>query len=235
MRFVDMHCHVLPGIDDGSESMEESLHMLRDAYKSGISEIIVTPHYKRGRRNAGRDEILRLIEQLQTEMRNTDNLITLYPGNEIFFFEGITEALQSGEVLTLNGTNRVLVEFSPGEQLTYLRNAIDSLLAEEYVPIVAHPERYGCTARSVSDTLFLAQMGAELQVNAGSVAGKYGREARKYTMELLKAGAVTYIGSDAHDARKRKIELDGCCKALRRKLDSNYLEAVMGGYAAELL
>lgn len=223
---VDMHCHVLPAVDDGSQNMEQTIEMLRIASEEGISAMIVTPHYKDGRHNASVQTILSRIAQVQEEVVRQGIFVDLYPGNEIFYFHGVEDMLDKGHILTLNNTDRVLIEFSPSSDYTYIRNALDGIRASGYVPIIAHIERYECMLRDMTRVKELKNMDIEVQVNVSSAAGKLGSRVQKYIYEMLKGRYVDYMGTDAHDTENRIPEFQECYRKLEKKFDSDYINAV---------
>ena len=223
---VDMHCHVLPAVDDGSQNMEQTIEMLRIASEEGISAMIVTPHYKDGRHNASVQTILSRIAQVQEEVVRQGIFVDLYPGNEIFYFHGVEDMLDKGHILTLNNTDRVLIEFSPSSDYTYIRNALDGIRASGYVPIIAHIERYECMLRDMTRVKELKNMDIEAQVNVSSAAGKLGSRVQKYIYEMLKGRYVDYMGTDAHDTENRIPEFQECYRKLEKKFDSDYINAV---------
>ena len=223
---VDMHCHVLPAVVDGSQNMEQTIEMLRIASEEGISAMIVTPHYKDGRHNASVQTILSRIAQVQEEVVRQGIFVDLYPGNEIFYFHGVEDMLDKGHILTLNNTDRVLIEFSPSSDYTYIRNALDGIRASGYVPIIAHIERYECMLRDMTRVKELKNMDIEVQVNVSSAAGKLGSRVQKYIYEMLKGRYVDYMGTDAHDTENRIPEFQECYRKLEKKFDSDYINAV---------
>ena len=223
---VDMHCHVLPAVDDGSQNMEQTIEMLRIASEEGISAMIVTPHYKDGRHNASVQTILSRIAQVQEEVVRQGIFVDLYPGHEIFYFHGVEDMLDKGHILTLNNTDRVLIEFSPSSDYTYIRNALDGIRASGYVPIIAHIERYECMLRDMTRVKELKNMDIEVQVNVSSAAGKLGSRVQKYIYEMLKGRYVDYMGTDAHDTENRIPEFQECYRKLEKKFDSDYINAV---------
>ena len=226
-RFIDMHIHVLPGVDDGSRDIEMSLDMLRIAGKNGITDMIVTPHYKNGRHNADSIKIDQLINELTARMREEGITINLYPGNEIFYYDGVAEELEDGKVLSMNGTDRVLVEFMPGERYQYIRNAVDAICGAGFVPIIAHIERYECMLDDISHAREISMMGAEIQINAAAVEGRLGHKVKKYVTSLLKERLVTYVGTDSHDADKRAPETGKCIATLHKLCDEKYVTDIV--------
>lgn len=225
-RFVDMHIHILPGIDDGSQNLETSIQMLRIAAKSGITDMIVTPHYKNGRHNASPATIELLIDKVTAAMRREGLDIGLYPGNEVFYYDGAAEDVAAGRINSLNGTDRVLVEFLPGERYIYIRNAVDAIIGVGYVPIIAHVERYECVIERPELVHELRVLGAEIQINSGSVAGNLGSKIKHFVMELLQDEDVDYIGTDAHDDKKRVPDMKKCAATLRKICDEEYIKMI---------
>ena len=233
--FADIHCHIIPGVDDGPESLEESLGMLKIAAQEGITDIIATPHYKAGRRSASPCTILERLECLQKAAKERGIPVRLYPGNEIYCFDGMGEALETGRILTLNGTDRVLVEFSPMDSYIHMRNALDGLMGLGYVPVAAHVERYGCLLKHWEYVEGLKRMGVELQVNISGLAGEQGYVARRFTRQLLKRQLVDYVATDAHDGKRRAPYIRQCLQRLSRNCSAAYVEAVTWRNAFKLM
>lgn len=234
-RIVDIHCHILPGLDDGAGSMEESMEMLRIAEKAGITDIIATPHFKAGRRNPGPETIRERIRQVHREAAERGICVNLYPGSEVLFSSGLEEALEEGKICTLNNSPYLLVEFSPGDSYRSIRNALDEVLGMELVPVIAHVERYGCMLEDWKNAESLRTMGARIQVNASSVTGKAGIRARKLAGTLLARQLVDYIGTDAHGSISRTPDMGKCIKQLDRKCEDSYIEKIVCGNAMKLL
>ena len=194
--FMDMHCHILPGIDDGSRSIEETQKMLAIAAKEGCTDIIATPHFKLGSKNAPPDRIRQMVREINEIA--ADYGITLYPGNEIYYCEEIEELLNENKVLTLNDTDQVLVEFSPMDPYARIQNGLTHILEIGYTPVLAHIERYSCMVGQIGDAERLFDLGVRIQINAGDLLGELGAPVRKYLEQLLKLEFVDFIGTDAH-------------------------------------
>lgn len=232
---VDMHCHILPEVDDGSRNMEETMIMLKMAAASGIEAMIVTPHYKKGRHNADPDTVIECMDMVREAARRRNINIPLYPGNELFYFSGAEEALERGEILTLNHTDRILIEFSPCETFFYIRNALEGLRGIGCVPVIAHVERYECLLKDHTRMEELKQMDTEIQINASSIAGAAGYGIKKFVHRLLKEQMVDYVGTDAHDAKKRTPEAKKVIGQLYKKYDAGYVDAILYENALALL
>ena len=225
--FAEMHCHILPGIDDGSRTMNETLAMLRIAESQGITHMIVTPHYKEGSHNADPDRILDLIDEAQ-ELAERENInIRLFPGNEIYFFEDIDSALEEEAIWSLNGTDQVLIEFSPTDTYNHIRNAVIKVQGAGYTPVIAHIERYECIVSDRTLAHELSEMGAGIQVNVSSITGALGGRIRSFCLSLIGERIVTYLGTDAHRSEgNRTPKVQNCLKYLYRKYDENYIRAI---------
>lgn len=225
-RMVDMHCHILPAVDDGARNMEQTIEMLKIAAQEGIEAIIVTPHYKENRKSADAGTIARKIREVEAEAQKNGCLISLYPGNEIFYFDEVTRLLEKGEALTLNHTDRVLVEFYPTDEYVYIRNALDCIMAAGYVPVLAHVERYHCMVNDWRRVLELRKLGVEIQINASSAMGHIGRPVQDFIFTLLKNKLVDYVGTDAHNTHSRRPEFQSCYQKLRRRFDEKYIDEI---------
>lgn len=224
---VDIHCHILPGLDDGSKDMEETLQMLKHAQEQGIIHIIATPHHKAGRRNASPQTIKKRMDDVRIAAEERDIHVKLYPGNEILFYSDLENVLEKNIVQTLNDTEYMLVEFLPGNEYTYIRNAVSEIQGMGYTPILAHVERYDCLLKHTKYVKELHDMGVEIQVNAASVTGKLGGTCRQFVHELLKKEIVDYVATDAHDCHKRMPDIEKCRKILNRKYGESYTNRIL--------
>lgn len=227
MGYVDMHSHILPGLDDGAKNMDEAMQMLEIAYAEGITHIVATPHYKSGRFPADAEAEYKRLQQVQYMADERDISIFLYAGKEIFYHSELEEKFQSGRLSTMNGTKYVLIEFSPLENYIYMRNAMEDVLGLGYTPILAHVERYQCLCKDIKGVEELKALGCDIQVNASSVAGECGWRIKHFVHKLLKAGLVDYIGTDAHNTSGRKPAMQKCAAILYKKYEKNYVNALL--------
>lgn len=207
MSYVDIHCHLLPGLDDGSSCMEETLDMARLALKSGVSMIAVTPH-SYGNGYAGFDPdyhylIRYSLDSLRERLAENGLPLKVVSGMEIMAHEQMVDFLREGLMLTLNDTRYVLVEFPFDENPRYVRRMLDELLAEGFLPIVAHPERYFFVQDQPDQVEAWLNAGALVQTNKGSPLGYFGSRAKKCADKLLSYGMIQAIASDAHSAYQR--------------------------------
>jgi len=226
VRFADVHCHILYGVDDGSRSREMSLSMLKQAASEGVEAMILTPHFFAGRSTLTKESIRERTEILTEQCAAEGIGIELFPGAELYYTEETDEALAQGAVPTLNGTNRLLVEFSTDVLDAGILNAVKRIAGLGYVPVVAHVERYGSVAFDPRKVEALRDQGAEIQVNVSTLAGRYGLSAKSAMERLLKERLVDYLGTDAHDDRVRKVEVSKTVGRLFKKFDADYIEEI---------
>lgn len=223
-EYIDIHSHILPGIDDGARNMEISMQMLRMAEQEGISRIILTPHFKPGHHNAPPDKARELTALLQEKTK-----IRLFLGNEVFYQRDAAELLDEGAVSTLAESRYVLAEFLPGERFEEIRNAAYQLLSGGYLPVIAHAERCRSLVRDRGRIGELIRLGAYIQVNAGSIMGKHGYEAKSFARKLLKEKMVHFVATDAHDTEKRAPMMRDCAEHLARKYGEAYARQLLVG------
>ena len=219
---IDIHCHVMPGVDDGSPDMETSLKMLQIAEKDGIVAMILTPHHKPMHHNVSPAHNASYKDSLKSKAKDLGLKIKLYSGNEIYYSEKVLEELEEGKICTLAGSDYVLVEFHPTNPYKAIHNAVYQLLGAGYIPIIAHVERYSDIVSHPSYIEELIGMGCYIQVNASSVMGKYGFGIAHFTKKLLKKHLVHFVATDAHDTNKRAPHLQGCRNYVDKKIGADY-------------
>lgn len=196
---IDLHSHILPELDDGSQSLRESLAMARMAVDSGVTAMVATPHCIDDRTR----EVYDAWALMQEVLQEHEIPLKLFPGMEIFGTTDTVRLLQEGKLLTLNGSRYPLIEFSfhsTGEEETRI---LRSVCKAGFRPIVAHPERYAYVQRDPRIVNRWHRMGCLLQVNRGSLLGRFGRHAQQTAFELVDRGFAAVVASDAHSHRMR--------------------------------
>jgi protein-tyrosine phosphatase len=224
--YFDVHSHILPGIDDGSANMEETVQMLKTAIDQGIQCIIATPHYALGADNAPVKRLEEVREQVLEEARKLSKDFKLYLGNELFYSESIVEELKEGKALTLAGSRYVLVEFSVKEEYRYIYQGMGQLIRAGYAPVLAHVERYLCLKKKKDRLMELIEQGCYLQMNSSSLIGGLFDTEAAYNRKLFDLGMIHLIGSDSHDSRFRVPKMRSAVDALRKKSDQEHIRKV---------
>lgn len=197
---VDIHCHVLYGTDDGSFDLTESLEMLELAQRGGTEVVVATPHCNIPGMppNYWCDEHSKKLDTLNSALKDENMKISVVSGQEIFATRETARLLTEGKLITLNSSRYALIEFDFGEYSIEAYSILESVIAEGYVPIVAHPERYGFVYEEDDAARRLKDMGCLLQVNKGSLKGSFGMKAKKTAYRLLDRSFADFVASDAH-------------------------------------
>ena len=227
MKITDMHCHVLPGVDDGSATMEESVETLRSAYEQEITDMIVTPHFHPGRYVVTAPQIREGIRQLQHRADAEGIHIHLYPGQECYYYSGLVEQLDAGNALTMNGTKYVLVEFDTDVQYSSINKAIWELRVSGYEPIIAHYERYDCLYQRRERLEELRENGAMLQMNFDALRHGGSLFRANEWRRLLKKGYVDYLGSDTHGMKFRPLDIKRAMDWLDADVEPDLKERIL--------
>lgn len=201
---IDIHCHILPGVDDGSKNLEDSLEMARIAQSEGIKTIINTSHYSPDFDWVVGEKLLEELVNFNNTLKENNIDVEVLIGNELYYNDNLLEYIDKKEFYTLNKSKYVLIEFSPISFPKNLCDVVYELKIRGYIPILAHVERY----QEVQDNPKLIQEaikeGALIQVNTSSVIGKGPSEANKSCDELLRQNRVHFIGTDAHGSNRRR-------------------------------
>ena len=204
---IDLHCHLLPGLDDGAENLQTSLTMARAAVAQGVTHVACTPHILPGVYHNHGPDIRAATKNLQEALDREGIPLQLATGADVHMAPNFVAGLRSGELLTLADSRYVLVEPPHSVAPPQMEEFFFNLVTAGYVPILTHPERLSWV-RSRYDTIKkLVQTGVWMQVTAGSFTGAFGRTALYWAVRLLDEGCVHLIASDAHDAERRPPDL----------------------------
>lgn len=217
---IDFHSHILPKIDDGSKSIEQSIEIINEAKEAGFTKIISTSHYIENYYECNEQEREQLLKTLQENIEG----IELYLGNEIYITEEMNQLIKENKASTINKSRYVLFEFPLTAQAINDKEVIYRLIEEGYIPIVAHPERYVYVQENPEYIEELAEMGALFQANYGSIIGMYGKKAQKTLKILLKEGLISFFGSDVHRPEQVYIKMPKILKKLNKILSKEEIE-----------
>lgn len=232
---VDVHSHILPGVDDGSKNMDMTRQMLQMAWAEGIRTIIATPHHRRGYAHAPAEKLKEAYQAVRFEAEKIDPDFKIYLGSELFRSHSLESDLASGEALTMADTKYVLIEFLPSDGYREIYSALREMKMAGYRPIVAHAERYNCLVKEPALTEELVDMGCYIQVNASSVTGENGFSAKRYIKKLLKYEMVHFLGTDAHDLERRSPMIQKSVAYIARKCGEDYARQISSENALKLL
>lgn len=223
--FFDIHCHILPYVDDGATDMNMAIKMLQIEYRDGVRNIIVTPHYRKGVFETRIAEIQDIYNEVKTIADSIG--INLYLGCEYHVNMDMIEDLKLGERPTMAGSRCVLCEFSSTDDASYIKERTYTLVRHGYTPILAHIERYTSMIRNISLIEQLASLGCQMQVDAGSILGEEGFSKKRFCRRLLDYGFVHMVGSDAHNLGRRRPNIGKCAIYLEKKYGLRYTEQIL--------
>lgn len=200
---IDIHSHIIPGIDDGSKNMEMTLEMLKNAEREGTREIVATPHYLLEYGEAKIEEVKVLVKELNSIITKEGINIKVYSGQEVYFTENILKDYLDGNIGTLNDSRYMLIEFNMNRFEENIFDIIYELQVRGITPIIAHPERYRSIIKNPVEINRFIDEGYLFQLDSGSLTGVFGKEVKKTAEVLLANGIYNFIGSDAHNIKNR--------------------------------
>lgn len=226
---IDFHSHILPNIDDGSRSMEESINLIREATEAGFTGIISTSHYLQDYYECDEQERRKLLEDIDDEASKLSNNIgmqmpKLYLGSEIYITTDMINLLEEKKASTINNTKYVLFELPMNSKPLFVKDVVYKLIEDGYRPIIAHPERYSYVKEDIGFVKELKDMGALFQSNYGSIIGMYGNSAKKTVKKLLKENLISFLGSDVHKTGQIYPKIPKILKKLNRWIPSDMVQ-----------
>ena len=204
---IDIHNHVLIGVDDGPQTEEEVVLLLKQAIDDGITDIIATPHHYSGDFVNPGSKILEKMDELNQIISQHQLDINVHPGQEIRVNGNFVEELKSGAGIPLNQSQYVLVEFSFNEIPNYVDPLLYDMQMSGIHPLIAHPERCKPIIKNPDKLYDFIEKGAIAQVTAGSVAGELGENLKETSLKMIEAHLIHLIASDAHHAELRPFVL----------------------------
>lgn len=219
-EITDLHCHILPGVDDGSRDMDMTLKMLDMAYTQGVRRIIATPHYHMGYVQNEPEKLLKVLKEVQEKIKKKYPDLELLPGNEIFYSDGVVDLLKEGKILPLGGENSryVLLEFSPHDTYSRIQEAVTKLMRAGYRPVIAHVERYQCLHKKKARLEEFQEQGVLFQVNYNSI---------KKNKWLFQQGFVDLLSTDCHNEEERAPKIQENLKDLNTCCDRTQIERIL--------
>lgn len=224
--YLDIHTHILPGIDDGSRNWEETRQMLSMAYGQGVRTIIATPHNYPGHRQDNQ-QILDLCARADEMAKELDPGMQVLSGNEIFYREGISRGIEKGRILTLAGSRYLLVEFHPDSSERQTLSGIRELTEEGFVPVIAHVERVRALLGNKIARQQALELGCYFQANSQSLlGGRFAPGARKLC-RMIEEKEIHFLGSDCHNTKERMPVMEDAVKKLEKRISAERLNRLI--------
>ncbi|UQS81720.1 tyrosine protein phosphatase [Bombilactobacillus folatiphilus] len=215
---VDLHCHLLPHLDDGPDSVADSLALARVAVQQGITQIVCTPHDNHYFHNS-REQVTTIVTAFQQYLTQQQINLELLPGQELYLdAETLTKLAQDQLSFIDPQKHYLLIEFPEMEVPNYALEVISELIARQITPIIVHPERNGSLIKNPNELFELLSWGCLAQVSAGSLLGKFGLKVKKTGWWMLKRHAIQFVASDAHGIQKRTFCLREAYQKIARRM-----------------
>lgn len=224
--YWDIHNHILPGVDDGSGCMSETMQMLQEEYQQGVRHIVFTPHYRRGMFAIPREEIQTVYERVCEAAREQFVDMEFYLGCEYYVHKEDTGIVLNDISYQMPGARSVLLEFSYEKSFQSICEIIRKTVQSGMIPILAHIERYECLCGNLNNVASLRNDGAKIQINADSLLGKHGFGMKRFCMKVLKEDIVDFIASDAHDTVNRTVNMKAAIEVVQKKYGSGKAESI---------
>lgn len=234
---IDIHCHILPGIDDGAKTLTDSMEMAQQAVREGIHTIIATPHHKDGVFENKKADIIQKVDKLNTYITKENIPLRVLPGQEIRLYGEIVTDYEKGEILPLAGNSSyIFIEFPPRLIPLYTEQLLFDIQLKGLHPIIVHPERNVAFIKQPELLYQLVRNGAFTQITASSLVGYFGKKIQSFTRQLIEANLAHFIASDAHNVTSRDFKMEIAYDFLDKKYGNkaaNYFtknaELLIGG------
>lgn len=232
---TDLHCHILPYVDDGAEDLDEALELLRLQRQQNVGIVVLTPHSRTRLFETEDSVIFKQFQRLCREAERLGEMPELLLGREYFCDGAMMERAARQRLCTLGGGNTLLIEFSGRHTFGLACQRVKRLSELGYRPLIAHVERYFWVQEQPERLFELAGLGAQIQVNAGSVLGEQGWRQKRFCRRLMEQDLVDIIASDCHRTQWRSPNLGICQAYVERKMGRDYAHRIFCSNPAKLL
>lgn len=225
---IDIHAHILPGVDDGAPDMDSALEMAALSAESGVTVLAATPHSSAFRdQNLWDADLLQRMKELKASVEKEKIPLRIVPGMEIFGVSGTAAYLKDRRLIGLCGSRYPLVEFAFADYEEQATEILEEICAIGMRPVVAHPERYEYIQQDPTILNHWVRIGCMLQVNRGSLLGRFGRREERLALDLVGRGFVTAVASDAHSPRMRTPMLRDVQTLLEEEFSSEIAQTLL--------
>jgi protein-tyrosine phosphatase len=214
---VDIHSHILPGIDDGAQTIDEAIKMAQAAVEDGITHLYATPHHRNGKYENEKSEIMHEVNLFNMELIKRGIPLQVLPGQESRLYKEMAEDLDHGILVPLNNTvNYLLIEFPSSNVPANATDILYEINLKNYKPIIVHPERNIEIMENPELLYELIKAGSLTQITANSIIGNFGKKIMNFSHELIKANMVHFIASDAHNTTSRSFHLKEAYETIQK-------------------
>ncbi len=227
-KMIDIHAHLIPQFDDGPQNFDESIDMLQQAADQGITDVFATSHFNESISPEIEKDYFTKLKKLIDKTAQKNIPVNIYSGAEIFYHRYVENTVKANRVTTLgNWKQYVLIEFPMFQMPDGAEEVLFRLTAENFIPVIAHPERYVMVIGRPGKVQNFLRFGGLLQLNGGSILGHFGKDIQKTAMQLLEKQFVHFIASDAHSSGERRFVLREVYTFLQNKIHPEYLNEIL--------
>lgn len=222
---IDIHSHILPGVDDGAKTEEDSIEMAKVAVEEGVTKIVATPHHKNRHFENYKDEIASNVKVLNALFEENGIPLEVVPGQEVRIYGEVLEDYRNGEIQSINDTDYVLIEFPYSSVPQFAEQLLYDMQVNGLRPIIVHPERNRELMENHDRLYELVMNGALTQITAASIIGRFGKKIAQFTHQIIEAQLTHFIASDAHNTTTRGFYLQDAYTFVKDKfgVDTYYL------------
>ena len=224
---IDLHCHILPGIDDGAETMEASIAMAEKAISQGITHILCTPHHNNGKYHNPKSDVISLVSSLQSELDQRNLPLTVLEGQEVRITGDLIADIRNDEILFTDlDDTYILIEFPTMEVPTYSEQVFFELKSLGMTPVIVHPERNAYFRKDPNNLLPFLEMGCLAQLTAPSYMGVFGKDIQKTAKLMVEYNLVQMVASDAHGVKKRTFYMKETYEEIAKDFGQKKVDAM---------
>lgn len=221
MVLVDIHCHILPGVDDGAKDWQTSIKLAREAVADGVTHAVCTPHMLNDKYINHNKDVIRLTENFQDMLDDAKIPLTVFPGKEVRISGDLPKALDDDDILFLDEDGQyMLLEFPSDDVPAYTRDMVFKVMQRGITPIIVHPERNNRILKKPTILQNLIKKGCLVQITASSYVGTFGKDIEEMSRKFIEAGQCACFASDAHDLPKRQYEYSEALEKLSNEFGS---------------
>lgn len=232
---IDFHSHIIYGVDDGAETENMSVRMVKQAKIAGFHGVILTPHYMEDYYECPAIQIKKKMQLIKELCKKEGIDVELYQANEVYINNNIVDLLKDKAISTINGSRYILFEIPMNEEPINLLEVIYKLKENGNIPILAHPERYTFIQKNPNKLLEIADLGVLFQSNYGSIVGLYGKEAKKTVKLLIKNNYIHFLGTDIHRPATIYGKVNWAKDELRKIISEEQIEDLTENNARKVL
>ena len=233
---IDIHSHLIYGVDDGTKTKEESIEILKKLRDNNITDVILTPHYIADTKyTSSKIDNIKIYRELKKELELNNIDINIYLGNEIYIDRNILNYVEKNEMCTLNNSEYILIELPMSGIYPDYVDIISNMISEGCKVILAHPERYTSFQKDFNKILELNEIGVLFQCNYGSILGEYGHEAKKCMKAILKNKLVSFMGTDIHKNKNDYNYIEKSIKKIGKYYSTEEIDAITTNNAKKII